>query len=137
MPGTPNDTQVVLDQNQPEVLVAVKTAMLPHATTRRLPAHLTLRQSLDEIRGTPPKDDTARRVQQELARETSRPGFQYLVLGPTGQLVRVPPETRLADIALPKEIRTSRGIETVPAAAIEIQGYASVGGRHAPLPLRN
>lgn len=110
------------------VLVAVKTPLMPQATTALLPGGLTLAQALDELRRTPPKDSNGARVLQQLERETLGRAFDFLALKPTGQVAKVEPSTTLREIAVPREIRTPQGLETIPAAAFEVQAYAPVGG---------
>jgi hypothetical protein len=111
----------------PSVIAVVKTPMTPRPTTASLRADLTLRQSLDELRRLPPKDEDGRRLIQQLSRETSGP-HDFLVLDHRGGLKKVDPDrTTLGDIAVPREVRTPRGVETVPAAAFEVQAYAPVG----------
>ena len=109
------------------VMVAVKTPMMAHATTSLLPSHLTLAQSLQEIRRVPPKDDSGRRVLQQLDRETSSGRYDFLVINKSGEIEKCDPATALATIALPREIRTPRGVELLPTVAFELQAYAPVG----------
>jgi hypothetical protein len=109
------------------VLVAFKTPMTPRPSTAYLRGNLSLRQSVEELRRMPPKDEAARRLIQQLERETSGP-HDFLVLGSQGELTKVDPErTKLGDIAVPREVRTPRGTEKVPTAAFEVQAYAPVG----------
>jgi hypothetical protein len=110
-----------------KVLVAAKTPMMPQPTTAYLDGRLTLRQSLRELQQIPPKDAVAQRVVQQLARETSGP-HDYLVVTEAGALAKADPEkTVLEEVAIPREVRTARGIENVPTVAYEIQAYAPVG----------
>ena len=110
------------------VLTAVKTPMMPRPTTRLLPGDLTLVQSLAELRNIPPKDANAARVLQQLERETSSGKYDFLVVTRTGQIIKAKPRTPLRDIAVPREVHTSRGLEEVSIAAFEVQAYAPVGG---------
>lgn len=109
------------------VLVAVKTPMMRCATTALLPGRLTLIQSLEEIRKVPPKNTDATRVLQQLQREMSGGAYDFLVVTPTGEIVKALSSTTLEEITVPREIRTSRGLEKIPTAAFEIQAYARVG----------
>ena len=113
--------------NTEMVLVAVKTPMMPRATTTLLPGRLTLIQSLEELRKIPPKDANATRILQQLEREMSGGAYDFLAVTPTGEVVTAPPSTTLEEITVPREVRTSRGLEMIPTAAFEIQAYAPVG----------
>lgn len=109
------------------VLVAFKTPMTPRPSTAYLHSDLSLRQSLQEVRLIPPKDEAARRLIQQLDRETSGT-HDVLVVGPRGELTKVDPDnTKLGDIAIPREVRTASGTKKVSAVAIEVQAYAPVG----------
>src|SRR5205807_2612182 len=86
--------------DESSVLVAFKTPMTPRPSTVVLRGDLTLRQSLAELQRVPPKDEAARRLIQQLNRETSGP-HDVLVIGPQGELTKIDPErTRLGDIAV-------------------------------------
>ena len=123
MSRSTSETQAATDT----VVVAVKTPLMPRPTTVRMSGGLTVAQSLRELRKLPPKDAAARRVLQQLDSETSGP-HDFLALTPTGEAARVDPDkTTLKEIAVPREVRTERGIETVPTAAYEVQAYAPVG----------
>ena len=92
-----------------------------------LDRRLTLTQAVRELRQTAPGDATDQRLLLQLARELSGP-HDFLALGPEGELTKVDPETTtLGDISVPREVRTSRGIETTLVAGCEIQSYAPVG----------
>jgi hypothetical protein len=109
------------------VVVAVKTPMMPRPTTARMPGRLTAAQALEALRKIPPKDATATRVLQQLARETAGQ-HDFLVVTTTGQTVKIDPHhATIEELAVPREIRVSDGMETVPIAAFEVQAYAPVG----------
>jgi hypothetical protein len=117
----------VSEKNDEMVLVAVKTPLMPRATSALLSGRLTLLQSLERLRALPPQDATATRVLQQLDRETSGP-HDYLAVKDTGEVVKVDPRTTtLSDIAAPRGVHTGRGPEAVPTAAYEVQAYAPVG----------
>jgi hypothetical protein len=110
-----------------KVLVAVKTPMMPRPMTAYLDGRLTLAQSLRELQKLPPKDAGALRVVQQIARETSG-AHDYLIVTRVGEMSKADPEkTVLEEVAIPREIRTSRGVESVPTVAFEVQAYAPVG----------
>ena len=109
------------------VVVAVKTPLMPRASSVAMEGGLTIRQSVERFRQTPPKDRTAADVVQQLARETGG-AHDFLVLTPNGELVKADPDAvTLLEVAVPREVRTPRGVETVPTVAIEVQAYAPVG----------
>lgn len=109
------------------VVVAVKTPLMPRATSARLNGNLTVAESVAELRKTPARDASTRRVLQQLEREMSGP-HDYLVLNESGEVVKADPQkTTLRDIAVPREVETMEGAETVPTAAFEVQAYAPVG----------
>jgi hypothetical protein len=88
---------------------------------------LTVAQSLRELRKIPPKDANARRILEQLDRETASQ-HDFLTLNNHGEVVKIDPErTTLQEIAVPREVRTEKGVEIVPTAAFEIQAYAPVG----------
>jgi len=116
-------------EERDQILVAVKTPLMPGAATFLLPGHLTLAQSLAAIRAVPPKDDTAGRVLQQLEREASDgTPYSFLAVAESGKIIKAGPKTYLTDIAVNKEIRTARGLEVMPVASFEVQSYARVGG---------
>lgn len=109
------------------VLMTVKTPLMPRPTSARVNSRLTVSQALREIRKVPPRDANARRVLEQIERETSGQ-HDFLALSSTNEVVKIDPEkTVLEDIAVPREVRTMRGVETVPVAAFEVQAYAPVG----------
>lgn len=110
------------------ILTAVKTPMMPRPTTALLPKDLSLAQSLAELCKIPPKDANATRVLQQLEREISGGKYDFLAVTRTGEIVKVQPTTSLQEIAVPREVRTARGLEEIPTAAFEVQAYAPVGG---------
>jgi hypothetical protein len=107
------------------VVVAVKTPLMPKPTTARLLGRMSLRQAVDQLQKETPKDAHAARVLQQLAREMTEV-HHYLAVRPTG-IEKVDPETTLDQIAVPREVRTTEGIEVVRVAAYEVQSYAKVG----------
>jgi hypothetical protein len=121
-------SQPVVPSEITQVLVAIKTPMMPSATTAFLPENLSLKQVVDAFRQMQPKDDNARRVLQQLERETSASAFDFVVVSPTGIGEKAAPSKLLREIAVSREIRTVRGLELIPVAAVEVQAYAPVGG---------
>jgi hypothetical protein len=109
------------------VLLAIKTPMLPTATSAFLPGALTLAQALTAFRKMQPKDENARRVLQQLERETSASAYDFVVVTAAGEAEKASPSKLLREIAAPREIRTARGLEVIPVAAVEVQAYAPVG----------
>ena len=86
-----------------------------------------MRQSLQQLRQAPPKDEAARRLIDQIERETSGP-HDVLVVGARGELTKIDPDaTRLDALAVPREVRTSGGTEKIPAVAVEVQAYCPVG----------
>ena len=116
------------------VLVAVKPALMPDMVTGRLPRQLSVRQALEELQKAIPQAGNASAVRaiQQLNRETAGGDYHFLAATKTG-LVRCAPTTAIAEIAVPREIRTPEGIKTIPTAAIEVQAYAKVGYRTSPV----
>jgi hypothetical protein len=108
------------------VLVAVKTPLMPKPTTSRMPGQLNLRQSVEHLTKERPKDAHAARVVQQLAREMSDV-HHFLAVRPTGVEKVDPEKTTLDQIAVPREVRTNRGLDHVRVAAFEVQSYAKVG----------
>jgi len=114
------------NNNNDQVILGMRTSRQPRGFTAVLPGHLTLQQSLTEIGRSAPKDPETTRILQQIADETSV-DFNFLVVGPNGSLKPASPGTRIREVALPREIRTKRGVEILPAAGVELQSYAKVG----------
>ena len=107
--------------------VAFKSPMSPRAIVASLDPRLTLRQAVGELRKTPARDAGDHRLLLQLERELSGM-HDFLAVGAGGELTKVDPETTtVGDIAVRREVRTPRGVETAPVAACEIQAYAPVG----------
>ena len=51
----------------------------------------------------------------------------FFAVARAGELVKVEPSTRLAEIAVPRELRTPDGLKCIPCAAVEVVQYAEVG----------
>jgi hypothetical protein len=119
-------SQPVLSENN-QVLLAIKTPMLPNATSVFLPGDLSLAQAVVALRKIQPKDDNARRVLQQVERETSASAYDFVVVTAAGEGEKTAPSKLLREIAAPREIRTARGLEVIPVAAVEVQAYAPVG----------
>jgi hypothetical protein len=126
---TPIRSETMSTKNGNQVLVALKTPLMPQATTLLLSGRLTLAESFQALRQIPPKDANATRVLQQLERETSGP-HDFLALTRTGEIEKVDPrKVTLEEIAIPREVRTAHGIEKIPTAAYEVQAYTPVGIR--------
>ncbi len=115
-----------VDIDDDAVLMSIKTPMQPRPTTVRMSGKFRLRESVKQLISDAPKDTHAARVITQLIREQSG-AHQFLAVKKLG-LEQVDPETTtLADIAIPKEVRTEHGIELMRVASVEIQSYARVG----------
>lgn len=119
------DEQPALVDSQ--VLVAAKTPLMPRPVMARMSSRLKLIEAVEQFKATAPADDPSARVIQQLAREMTAV-HHFLAVQPSG-LERVDPrKTTLAEIAVPREVKTLKGIEEIPIAAFEIQSYSRVGG---------
>lgn len=116
-------------EDRDQVLVGMRTSFMRHGLTALLPGRFTLDETLKHIRQTPAKDPDTAEVLQQLEVETSGGEYHFLTAGRNGESKRAAPSTRLHEIATPREIKTARGVEVMPAAAVEVQGYARVGAR--------
>ena len=115
------------EQEEEQVLAAVKIPLVPRPTTARLPARLTLRQAMTQLLNDPPKDAESARALQLLSREMNDV-HHFLTVKAGGEVTQVnPSETTLSSIAVPREFRTPRGIEVIPVSSFEIQAYSKVG----------
>jgi hypothetical protein len=122
-PALPNEAAAA----DSSIAVAFKSPMSPRALQASLDRRLTLRQAVRELRQMPPRDAADQRLRMQLERELSGT-HDFLAIGPEGELTKVDPETTtLGDIAVAREVRTRRGVETTPVAGCEIQAYAPVG----------
>ena len=69
-------------EERDQILVAVKTPLMPRAATFLLPGHLTLTQSLAAIRAVSPKDDNAgigfRRDAGQFQRVSLKVGYRMI-----------------------------------------------------------
>lgn len=110
-----------------KILVGIKTPFMPRSLAASLQGHETVSNTLVQVLQTPPKDPASAEVLQQLALETSGGDFHFLTINKHGEAVRIEPSTQLHEIAVPREIRTARGIEMMPTVAIEVQSYAKVG----------
>jgi hypothetical protein len=118
-----------IGDDDPIVVLAYKTPMAQRPSAAVFRADLTVSQTLAELLQSPPRDEAAQRQLQQLERETSG-DFDVLAVGREGELTKVDPDsTKLADIAVPREVRTRHGMEKMPTASIEVQSYAPVGLR--------
>ena len=113
--------------NDETVMVAVRPPMMPRGTSAPMPGHLTAAQAIAELRRIPPKDASAARVLDQLGREMGGP-HDFFDVSKGGEGVKINPhKTTLHELAVPREVRTSRGLEKMPVAAFEVQAYAAVG----------
>ncbi len=111
-----------------QVLLAVKTPLMPRPVTAVVSGEATLEESVRAITGGPsPTDDDVRRVIEQLEREMSASAYHYLVVSPSGTVTNTPRTTALREIASPREVRTSKGLKSIPMVAVEVQAYAPVG----------
>ncbi len=110
------------------VLTLVKTPLMTHGLAARLPRDLTVAEAVEQIRKTPAKTPADTRLIAQLTREVgSRHDFLALVK-PTGETAKVPPTTKLEELAIiPREVRTSFGVEVLQVASFEVQSYAPLG----------
>lgn len=114
--------------NDAGVLFGVRTATANIVLSRHLSASLSIREAIEEVRRQAPEDATSQNAMRLLEAEMQAPRCHYFALTATSELVDVTPETRIGEIAVPTEVRTPRGLETVKAARVVIQAYAQVGG---------
>jgi hypothetical protein len=127
VPLVERSTLMVATKEEDLVMVAVKTPLMPRALSARMSGRLTMAETLAELHKTPDRDANSRRVKQQLERETSST-HDYLVFTEAGEVIKKDPQkTTLRDIAIEREVKTPRGIETIPTAAFEVQAYAPVG----------
>lgn len=110
------------------VMVSVKTPMTRRAVATMMPSELTVEECVRTLCRTPPKDGPGRHLVELLEQETAGSGCTYFSVSPSGEVAPVEGRTTLAEVAAPMEIRTPRGIERMPAASLEVQAYAKVGG---------
>ena len=115
-----------LAKADPNILVADKTPLMPKPVMISVPSRFTLRQAAKHLQATQTDDPARKRIALQVARETST-RHSYLATGPGGLKTVDPDKTTVAEIAVPREIRTPSGIEIVPASGFEIQSYAPVG----------
>lgn len=109
------------------IVINVKSPGMPRGTSARMLDSLTAAQAVAELRRTPPKDANGARVLQQLEREMSVQ-HDFLVVTSRGAIAKIDPQkTTLRELAVPRELRTSRGLEIVPVVAFEVQAYAPVG----------
>jgi hypothetical protein len=110
------------------VIVALKTPLDVRPITAWLPSDLTLERAVAAMRKAIPADDTdGRQVLTNVEREMAASRVDFLVVRPGEGVVSAPRTTMLRDVATPREMRTPKGLKTVPAVAFEVQAYAGVG----------
>jgi len=126
LPSRVVDAEVVRDGAR--VVVALKTPLDVRPVTASLPSDLTLERAVAAMRKAIPADDTdGRHVLANVEREMAASRVDFLVVRPGQGVVNAPRTTMLRDIATPREMRTPKGLKTVPAVAFEVQAYAGVG----------
>ena len=117
-----------LVESDEQVLLAVKTPLMPRPVTALMAGDATLEESVRALRDhTSPTDDDVRRVIEQLEREMSGSAYHFLVVSPSGTVTNTPRTTALRDVAAPREVQTSKGPKTIPMVAVEVQAYAPVG----------
>jgi hypothetical protein len=121
----PVDAEIVDDDQT--VLVALKTPLDSRPVVAALPADFTLERSIGAMRKALPTNDfEGRQILDNVEREMSASTVSFLVVRPEG-VVNTPRSSKLRDVASPREMRTAKGLKTVPAVAVEVQAYAGVG----------
>jgi hypothetical protein len=120
------DAEIVQDAQR--VVVALKTPLDRRPVTAALLGDLTLERAVVAMRKAIPIDDVdGRHVLANVEREMAASRVDFLVIRQGQEVVNAQPTTLLRDIATPHEMRTSKGLKTVPAVAFEVQAYAGVG----------
>ena len=120
------DGELVCDDDR--VVVALKTPLDVKPVTAALPSDLTLAHAVAAMRkAIPDADVDGRHVLANVEREMAASRVDYLVVRPGQGVLCAPATTRLRDVAAPRELRTPKGLKTVPAVAFEVQAYAGVG----------
>jgi hypothetical protein len=110
------------------VVLALKTPLDARAVTAAFPPDLTLDRAIIEMRkAIPAQDRDGHAVLDNVARELAATRANFLVVRADG-VTQTERHVRLRDISTPRELRTSKGLKTVPSVAVEVQAYASVGG---------
>ena len=109
------------------LLVTLKTRMSAEAVSACVPFEMTVAEVLARVQSQPPRTPEAARTLQFI-RDEARGDFSLLARGADGRIVAVPPETKVGDVAVAREVRTpGGGVESRKAAALTVQAYQKVG----------
>jgi hypothetical protein len=115
------------DHEEARVVLAVKTPLDARAVTAGFPAEYTIGRAITEMRKSVPQTDRAgHEVLDNVERELKASHANFLIVRPNG-VVLADRQSKLRDVAQPREMRTPVGLKTVPAVAVEVQAYANVG----------
>lgn len=116
-----------VDTEDELVFFALKTPLDVRAVTAAFPPGVTLDHAITSMRkAIPAHDAPGHHVLDNVEREMTASRPNVLVVRPDGVTI-ADRSSRLREIATPVEMRTSKGVKTVPAVAVEVQAYASVG----------
>jgi hypothetical protein len=121
-----NSHSLLVPVKDDEILTFVKTPGMARAAAISLPPAATVGESIQRLQSRSIKTDEDRRFVEHLRRETSGP-HNFFALTHGSQLIEVKPQTRLADLAIPRELHFPEGPRHVPCVAVEVVQYASVG----------
>ena len=107
------------------IMTQVKPAMMIRPAEKWLPASETVASAV-QLFINAPEGPVGHEIAAQLRLEMTDK-FEYLAVNSAGESEKVEGTTKLGAIAVPKEIRTPRGLELVPTARIKVQAYMPVG----------
>lgn len=126
-PRTSRPTRTPAADDPETMLVTLKTRMSAEALSACVPIGTTVAEVLAHVQSQPPRTPEAARTLQFI-RDEARGDYSLLARGADGRIVAVPPETKVGDVAVAREVRTpDGGVESRKAAALTVQAYQKVG----------
>jgi len=117
---------LTLQPQEGEVLTIVKTPGMMRAASVKLPAGTSIGESVQALLRSPVTSDGDRRFVENLRREVSGP-HNFFTASAGNQMIEVMPQTKLAEVAVPRELSFPDGPRKVPCVAVEVVQYAAVG----------
>ena len=112
-----------------DVVVAARSGVGTTALRSAVPGSMSVRDAIAEVCRKHGQDESAGGVIAQLQRELAARSLDFYAERADGGLEALNPKSRVMDVAVPQEIVTPRGLQTIKTATIAVQSYADVGQR--------
>lgn len=112
-----------------ELVLSVKTAMDEVPLLGRVSRNRGIREAVEELVTLPRTDPGLVRVQQQLKRELTASHVHFVNTGRGGRMHSVPAETKLKELAVPRQLTSDKSDKPVPTetVTVTVQAYTAVG----------